>query len=79
MQAVHIRTKLESEHLSLPEPRPLIGMQVEITVREVDEAPLDGGHPQTTPADRYPLRGSVLRYDDPFAPAVDADEWEAAR
>ncbi|MDF1633522.1 type II toxin-antitoxin system Phd/YefM family antitoxin [Mycoplana sp. MJR14] len=25
------------------------------------------------------LKGSVLRYDDPFAPAADADDWAAAR
>jgi antitoxin (DNA-binding transcriptional repressor) of toxin-antitoxin stability system len=25
------------------------------------------------------LRGSVLRYDAPFAPAVDASDWDAAR
>ena len=79
MQPVHIRTKLESEHLTLPELRPLIGKQVDITVREAAESPSNGGVKNGTPADRYPLRGSVLRYDDPFAPAVAADEWEAAR
>lgn len=25
------------------------------------------------------LKGSVLRYDDPFAPATDASDWEAMR
>jgi prevent-host-death family protein len=25
------------------------------------------------------MRGTVLRYDDPFAPAVDPDAWDAAR
>jgi prevent-host-death family protein len=25
------------------------------------------------------MRGSVLRYDDPFAPAIDPDDWNAAR
>jgi prevent-host-death family protein len=25
------------------------------------------------------MKGSVLRYDDPFAPAIDPDEWEAMR
>ena len=28
-------------------------------------------------AERYPLRGSVLRYDDPFEPAVPPEQWEA--
>ncbi len=25
------------------------------------------------------LSGSVLRYDDPFAPVVDSEQWNAAR
>ena len=25
------------------------------------------------------MAGSVLRYDDPFEPALDPDEWEANR
>ncbi|WP_081688564.1 type II toxin-antitoxin system Phd/YefM family antitoxin [Inquilinus limosus] len=25
------------------------------------------------------MRGTVLRFDDPFGPAVDPDEWNAAR
>jgi prevent-host-death family protein len=25
------------------------------------------------------MRGTVLRYDDPFAPTVDPKEWDAAR
>jgi len=69
MRSVHIRTKLESEHLTLPELRPLIGKQVEITVREAVEVPGNGATPQPAAADRYPLRGSVLRYDDPFGNA----------
>ncbi len=27
----------------------------------------------------YLLRGTVIRYDDPFAPAVPADDWDAVR
>ena len=29
-------------------------------------------------ADRYPLRGTPLRYEDPMAPVADMD-WEATR
>lgn len=38
-------------------------------------------HPDdaTAPADLERLRGSVLRYDAPFDPAIDADDWEAMR
>ncbi|MDK4738515.1 type II toxin-antitoxin system prevent-host-death family antitoxin [Rhizobium sp. CNPSo 3464] len=25
------------------------------------------------------MKGSVLRYDDPFSPVVDAEEWDAMR
>jgi hypothetical protein len=28
---------------------------------------------------RYPLRGMVYRYDDPFEPATSPDDWEANR
>lgn len=31
------------------------------------------------PSPRYPLHGVRARYDDPFEPAVDPDEWEANR
>ncbi|MBX7132679.1 MAG: hypothetical protein K1X67_08400 [Fimbriimonadaceae bacterium] len=78
MQSVHIRTKLESEHLSLPELRPLIGKQVEITVCEAADSSTNGHSKVGTPNSRYPLRGSVICYDNPFAAAVDVDEWEAA-
>ena len=28
---------------------------------------------------RFPLRGTPYRYDDPFAPAVSAEDWDAHR
>lgn len=27
----------------------------------------------------YPLQGTVLRYDDPFEPAVPAEDWEVLK
>ena len=30
-------------------------------------------------SDRYPLHGAPYRYDQPFEPAVNPDEWEANR
>ncbi len=33
---------------------------------------------QTTPGERYPLRGQPIVYHDPFAPAAD-DDWSALR
>ena len=69
---VRIRRKLSSETLDLPELRPLIGKDVEIVVTEIEPAPDPG-----VPSERYPLRGSVLRYEDPFGPAVPEEDWEA--
>ena len=37
--------------------------------------PPDDGTPRIVGA----LKGSVLGYDDPFAPAADPEEWDAAR
>ncbi len=28
---------------------------------------------------RYPLHGTPIRYDNPFEPAADPDEWDANR
>ena len=64
---------MDSETLHLPELRPLLGKDVEIIVLEAE--PTARGDRQETA--RYPLRGSVLRYDDPFDPVAEAD-WEAA-
>lgn len=65
---VRIKRPLDSETVHLPEVHDLVGRDVEIVVREIgaDEAPTE----------RYPLRGSVLRYDDPFEPITEGD-WEA--
>jgi len=65
---VRVRRHLDSETVYLPEAKGLLGKDVEIVVREVDEA--------AEPADQFPLRGSVLKYDDPFEPVAEED-WEA--
>ena len=35
----------------------------------------------TKPAKKYeyPLAGSVLKYEDPFGPACDLDDWEVLK
>ncbi len=48
------------------------------------EPPAAAGKPVSeTPAaatdGRRPLRGSVVRYDDPFGPAVDETDWDVLR
>ena len=73
MPAIRIRQKLNSETLTLPQLLPFVGKEVEIVVSDVSPT----SH-QT--AGRSPLAGSILRDDDdPFGPAVPAEEWEANR
>ncbi len=45
------------------------GKQVEVIISDTN-----GKH---TVSEDNPLRGGVLRYDDPFAPAVSVEDWEA--
>ena len=45
---------------------------------EVEVIVLSRQHHPESDADRMPLRGSVRRYERPFEPAADADEWDAA-
>ncbi|MBF2075185.1 MAG: hypothetical protein IGS50_15695 [Synechococcales cyanobacterium C42_A2020_086] len=49
------------------------GDTVEIIILE---QPKTDTQPQTSPSD-YPLQGTVLRYDEPFKPAVSTEDWEA--
>jgi len=74
MNAVRIRTHLQSETPHLPEIRPLVGKDVEIIVLD------EGGEkpPEPNPVGECPLRGSVLYDEDPFAPVAESD-WEALR
>ena len=48
------------------------GAQVKITVREVET------DSRPWPPE-FPLRGSVIKYDDPFGPACPPEEWEAVK
>jgi FtsP/CotA-like multicopper oxidase with cupredoxin domain len=48
------------------------GQRVEVVVRPAADDPTEGG--------KYPLRdGTPYKYDDPFEPACDPDDWEANR
>ena len=71
MQAIRIRRKLDSETPHLPELKPLVGKHVEIIV-------LADSEPDAI-MQSDSLKGSVLRYDDPFGQAVSPEEWEANR
>ncbi|HTK27041.1 MAG TPA: hypothetical protein VL327_10825 [Pyrinomonadaceae bacterium] len=46
------------------------GEKVEIIVMEAHE---EGENPEN------PLRGTLLKYDDPFEPAVPPEDWEALK
>ena len=74
MDVIRIKTHLDSETLTLPELKPLIGHDVEIVVREENGASLTVAEAE---AKRQSLKGSVLRDDDPFGPAVPPEDWEA--
>ena len=78
MQTITLTRKLESE--TLPELRPFVGREVEITIRETTAKPNPSANKLPNP-----LAGSVLRYDDPFGPTVSLQptvhpraDWEAA-
>lgn len=76
MQAIRFTRTLDSDMLYLPQLRPFVGKQVEIIVLSPDESPASAA---ASVLSDNPLVGSVLRDDDPFGPAVPADEWEACR
>jgi hypothetical protein len=78
MKVIHIRRKLESDTPHLPELKPLIGKNVEIIVVE-DSTSTTRLEVSDSREIVSTLRGSVLRYDDPFEPAVPSDVWEANR
>jgi len=68
MATVRIKRHLESETVHVPEARELVGKDVEIVIREVES--------RVETQVRYPLRGSVLQYDEPLEPVAEGD-WEA--
>jgi len=42
---------------------------------------IDGGKnsERKVAVNRYPLEGTLIKYDQPFEPATDIDNWEAAK
>lgn len=77
MDAIRIRTRLEPAIFDLPELKPLVGKIVEIRAVAAPEQGKGSGDGSDAEARRVRLRGSVLRNDDPFGPAVPLEEWEA--
>jgi hypothetical protein len=65
---IRIRRHLDSDTIHVPEASELVGRDVEILIRELDQL--------SDEVRRTALYGSVLRYDDPFEP-IDVEDWEA--
>lgn len=63
---VRVRRHLDSETVYLPEAKGLLGRDVEIVVCEVERERPD--------AEEFPLRGSVLKYEDPCGPVLGPEE-----
>ncbi|MBC6472243.1 MAG: hypothetical protein GDA48_05040 [Hormoscilla sp. GM102CHS1] len=49
---------------------------IEAILRSVKNNMRKASEQQILPG-QYPLRGKVIRYDDPYEPAVAAEDWEA--
>jgi hypothetical protein len=72
MNSLHIKTKMPADGKLTLDRLPFEpGEELEIEIQ-----PAKSGNP---PTPTYPLRGSVIRYDDPFEPAAPPEDWEALR
>jgi hypothetical protein len=72
MDAVRIETKVKQNGRVVLDGLPFEeGQDVEVIVLE--------SHKEAITPSPNPLKGSVLRYDDPFEPAVPPEDWEAVR
>ena len=72
-------TQFRRECLRLIDEMCLDRQPVTITKRGKPVAVLNPIEPAPTRTLVGIMAGSVLRYDDPFEPAIDPDEWEANR
>ena len=70
---VRLRRRVSSAHLDVPELEQFIGKEVEIVVTELAERETK----ERDVLDRFPLRGSILWFDDPDGPAVPEEDWDA--
>ncbi|MBD2518256.1 hypothetical protein H6G93_25430 [Nostoc sp. FACHB-973] len=69
MKAHRIETKLTQNGTLILEDLPFqAGETVEIIILE--------RFPQPSESNPYRLRGTVIRYDDPFEPPVPIEDWE---
>ena len=76
MNAIRVKTHLTSDTVQIPELKDLIGKDVEIIVLEESRTAPAASTMDKSDKKRYRLRGALLRYDDPFGPAVPDTDWE---
>jgi len=70
MNSIHLEATIAEDGTLILEKLPLpAGQRVTVTIMPLQaDVEFDP---------RYPLRGTVLRYDDPFGPACPLEDWEA--
>ena len=49
----------------------LKSLGIDVSVKELAE--------KKNKAKKYPLKGTLLKYDDPFGPSVNPQDWDAAK
>ena len=69
-----IEGKYRNGRVELMETPENVPDETQVIVVFVLPNPTSGRH-QKVPTD-FPLAGTVLRYDDPFGPATEPEEWE---
>lgn len=72
MEAVRVKATIQPNGRIVLENLPFVaGDKVEIIILEANG---DIPHPTANP-----LKGTLLKYDDPFEPAVPIEDWEAPK
>jgi hypothetical protein len=80
MNAYKVETVLTEDGTLLLQGLPFqAGDTVEVIVLERPSCQQGETSTLSPGSDQYPLRGTVIRYDDPFEPAVPVEDWEALR
>jgi hypothetical protein len=89
MNAYKVETILSEDGALILKDLPFhVGDAVEVIILERSRSVSEGESPSHAEAEKveeqpfpnlYPLRGTVLFYEDPFEPAVPVEDWEALR
>jgi hypothetical protein len=77
MNACKIETTLSEDGSLILKDLPFhMGDAVEVIILEKSPSREEKVVVEQSEPDLYPLRGKVLHYEDPFEPAVPAEDWE---